>query len=64
MNKLLAMTKEDLQHGIENGVGPFLGGPYHAMASPVFKYDKLLKGIKKAIDPNGVSNPPHNIPVD
>jgi hypothetical protein len=34
------------------------------MASPVFKYDKLLKGIKKSIDPNGVSNPPHNIPVE
>ncbi|MCX5895973.1 MAG: FAD-binding oxidoreductase [Proteobacteria bacterium] len=64
MNKLLAMTKEDLQHGIENGIGPFLGGPYHAMAAPVFKYDKLLKGIKKAIDPNNVSNPPHNIPVE
>jgi hypothetical protein len=64
MNKLLAMTKEDLQHGIENGVGPFLGGPYHGMAGPVFKYDKLLKGIKKTIDPNNVSNPPHNMPVD
>jgi len=64
MNKLLGMTKEDLQHGIENGIGPFLGGAYHAMAAPVFKYDKLLKGIKKAIDPNNVSNPPHNIPVE
>jgi len=64
MNKLLAMTKEDLQHGQENGVGPFLGGPYHAMAGPVFKYDSLLKGIKKAIDPNLVSNPPHNFPID
>jgi glycolate oxidase len=64
MNKLLAMTKEDLQHGIENGVGPFLGGLYHSMAGPVFKYDRLLKGIKKAIDPNNVSNPPHNIPVE
>ncbi len=64
MNKLLAMTKEDLQHGIENGVGPFLGGGYHAMAGPVFKYDKLLKGIKKAIDPNVVSNPPNNYPIE
>jgi len=64
MGKLLAMTKEDLQNGQENGVGPFLGGPYHAMAGPVFKYDKLLKGIKKALDPNLVSNPPHNFPVE
>ncbi len=64
MNKLLGMTKENLQNGIENGVGPFLGGPYHGMAGQVFKYDKLLKGIKKAIDPNLVSNPPHNIPIE
>jgi glycolate oxidase len=64
MGKLLAMTKEDLQNGLENGIGPFLGGAYHAMAAPVFKYEKLLKGIKKAIDPNVVSNPPHNIPVE
>ena len=61
MNKLLAMTKEDVQNGLENGVGPFLGGPYHQMAAPVFNYENLLKSIKKAIDPNFVSNPPHNI---
>jgi hypothetical protein len=64
MNKLLGMTKHDLQKGIENGIGPFLGGPYHAMAGPVFRYDKLLQGIKKAIDPNAVSNPPHNFPLE
>ena len=61
LNKLLAMTKEDVQNGLENGVGPFLGGAYHQMAAPAFNYDKLLKGIKKAIDPNFISNPPHNI---
>jgi glycolate oxidase len=64
MGKLLEMTKEDVQNGLENGVGPFLGGAYHAMAAPVFKYDKLLRGIKKAIDPNIVSNPPHQIPME
>jgi glycolate oxidase len=64
MGKLLEMTKEDVQNGLENGVGPFLGGAYHAMAAPVFKYDKLLRGIKKAIDPNIVSNPPHQIPIE
>ena len=64
MGKLLEMTKEDVQNGLENGVGPFLGVAYHAMAAPVFKYDKLLRGIKKAIDPNIVSNPPHQIPME
>jgi len=64
LGKLLEMTKEDVQNGLENGVGPFLGGTYHAMAAPVFKYDKLLRGIKRAIDPNIVSNPPHQIPMD
>ncbi len=64
MGKLLEMTKEDVQNGLENGVGPFLGGAYHAMASQVFGYDKLLRGIKKAIDPNTISNPPHNIPME
>ena len=64
MGKLLEMTKEDVQNGLENGVGPFLGGAYHAMAAPVFKYDRLLRGIKKAIDPNIVSNPPHQIPME
>jgi hypothetical protein len=64
MGKILGMVKEDLQNNVECGIGPFLGGPYHEMAGPVFKYDKLLKGIKKAIDPNMVSNPPHNISVE
>ena len=64
LGKLLEMTKEDVQNGLENGVGPFLGGAYHAMAAPVFKYDRLLRGIKRAIDPNIVSNPPHQIPMD
>jgi len=64
MNNLLEMTSEDLQNNLENGVGPFLGGTYHEMAGPVFKYDNLLKGIKKAMDPNVISNPPHNIPVE
>jgi hypothetical protein len=64
MGKLLEMSKEDVQNGLENGVGPFLGGAYHAMAAPVFKYDRLLRGIKKAIDPNIVSNPPHQIPME
>ena len=64
LDKLMGMTAEDVQNGLENGVGPFLGGPYHGMAGPVFGYDKLLKGIKKAIDPNIIANPPNPIPMD
>ena len=65
MQKLMGMMKEDLSHKIEGGMGSFLGGPYHAMAGEVFyNYGKLLKGIKKAMDPNVVANPPHNYPVE
>ena len=64
LEKLMGMTAQDVQNGLENGVGPFLGGPYHGMAGPVFGYDKLLRGIKKAIDPNIVANPPNPIPMD
>jgi hypothetical protein len=41
-----------------------LGGPYHKMAGDVFGYGKLLEGIKRAIDPNNVSNPPHPYPLE
>jgi hypothetical protein len=65
MQKLMGMMKEDLSHKIEGGVGPFLGGPYHGMAGTVFSnYGKLLGGIKKAIDPKAVANPPHNYPIE
>ena len=65
MQKLMGMMKEDLSHRIEGGFGPFLGGTYHAMAGSVFyDYGKLLKGIKKAMDPNVVSNPPQNYPIE
>lgn len=65
MQKLMGMMKEDLSHKIEGGMGPFLGGPYHAMAGNVFyNYGELLKGIKKAMDPNVVSNPPQNYPIE
>jgi len=65
MQKLMGMMQEDLSRKIEGGVGPFLGGPYHAMAGSVFSnYGKLLGGIKKAIDPKAVANPPHNFPIE
>jgi hypothetical protein len=65
MQRLMGMMKEDLSHQIEGGVGPFLGGVYHSMAGKVFyNYGELLKGIKKAMDPNIVSNPPQNYPIE
>jgi len=65
MQRLMGMIKEDLSHKIEGGVGPFLCGPYHTMAGSVFyNYGEMLKGIKKAIDPNVVANPPHNYPIE
>ncbi len=65
MNKLMGMVKEDLAVSRECGIGPFLGGTYHAMAGPaMYNYHLLLKEIKKAIDPRAVSNPPHNFPIE
>ena len=61
----MGMVKEDLSRKIEGGVGPFLGAAYHAMASkPFYNYGELLKGIKKAIDPNVVYNPPQIYPTE
>ena len=65
MQKLMGMIKEDISHRIEGGVGPFLGATYHAMASkPFYNYGELLKGLKRAMDPNLVSNPPQIYPVE
>ena len=65
MQKLMGMMKEDLTHRIEGGFGPFLGGANHAMAGSTFyNYGKLLGGIKRAMDPNVVSNPPQNYPIE
>jgi hypothetical protein len=65
MQKLMGMMQEEIPRRIEGGMGPFLGGPYHAMAGSVFfNYGKLLGGIKKAIDPKAVANPPHNFPIE
>ncbi len=65
MQNVMGMLEEDLSHKIEGGIGPFLGGPYHVMAGGAFyNYGALLKGIKKAMDPNAVANPPHNYPIE
>jgi hypothetical protein len=34
------------------------------MAGKVYGYDKLLSGIKKALDPYNVANPPHPFPIE
>jgi len=65
MQAMLAFMKWGLEKKTEDGMGPAMGGPYHAVAGPVYNnYDKLLTGLKKTLDPNGVANPPHIIPVE
>lgn len=65
VDSIMDMIKTDLSHQEEGGTGIALGGPYHALAGPVFNdYHELLAGIKKAIDPNNISNPPHPIPLE
>ena len=41
-----------------------LGGPYHKLAGDVYGYGRFIEGIKRAIDPNNVSNPPHPYPLE
>jgi glycolate oxidase len=65
MQSMLAFMKWGLETKTEDGMGPAMGGPYHALAGPVYyNYDKLLTGIKKNLDPNSVANPPHIIPTE
>jgi hypothetical protein len=54
----------DLKKRYEYNIAPALGAAYHQIAAPVFGYDKLLKGIKKALDPGKVSCPPQPISGD
>jgi hypothetical protein len=57
------MLQHRLQEKLEMGIGPGLGGMYHSLAGPAFfNYHRLLEGIKRAIDPNNISNPPHPVP--
>lgn len=64
MTALMDFIKWGLENRTEDGLGPAIGGLYHAMAGPVYGYDKLLSGIKKALDPNNVANPPHPFPTE
>jgi hypothetical protein len=62
---LKATMKEiqfDLKRRHEYNIAPALGADYHKEAASVFGYDKLLKGIKGALDPRKVSCPPQPIP--
>lgn len=52
----------DLKRRHEYNIAPALGADYHKAAASVFGYDKLLKGIKGALDPRKVSCPPQPIP--
>ncbi len=65
MQAMMAFVKWDIENKTDDGVGPAMGGPYHAMAGPAYyNYDKILVGIKKTLDPNNVANPPHIIPTE
>jgi hypothetical protein len=65
MQAMLAFMKSGLEKKTEDGMGPAMGGPYHALAGPVYyNYDRLLTGLKKSLDPNNVANPPHIIPTE
>ncbi|MCK5186039.1 MAG: hypothetical protein KAR43_02825, partial [Deltaproteobacteria bacterium] len=60
-----AFVKWGIENKTDDGTGPALGGPYHAMAGPTYyNYDKILVEIKKTLDPNNVANPPHIIPTE
>jgi hypothetical protein len=59
------MIQQRLQERLEMGIGPGLGGIYHGLAGKAFfNYHTLLEGIKKAIDPDNLANPPHPIPPE
>jgi hypothetical protein len=64
MQSALELIKGDLAKGEDRGLGTGLGAAYNVMAGPIFGFDHLLKGIKKAIDPNNISTPPQPIPVE
>jgi hypothetical protein len=64
MPALMDFIKWGVENRIEDGVGIAFGGPYHAMAGPVYGYGKILTAIKKTLDPNNIANPPHIIPVE
>ena len=60
----LAEIQVDLKRHYEYNVAPALGSVYHRQAGSVFGYEKLLKGIKKSLDPQNISCPPQPIPED
>jgi glycolate oxidase len=64
MGNFMTELQHDLKHRHEYNIAPALGAVYHNIAGPVFGYDKLLKGITQALDPNNVSCPPQPIPKD
>jgi len=61
MESFTKVMQKDLKRKHEYNIAPGLGAMYHQLAGPVFGYDKLLKGIKKSLDPNNVSCPPQPI---
>ncbi len=64
MAALMDFIQWDLAHRTQDGLGPANGGLYHAVAGSLYGYDKLLSGIKRALDPHNVANPPHPFPIN
>ncbi|MCK5186954.1 MAG: hypothetical protein KAR43_07425, partial [Deltaproteobacteria bacterium] len=60
----MAEIQEDLKRHYEYNIAPALGSAYHRQAGSVFGYEKLLKGIKKSLDPQNISCPSQPIPED
>ena len=63
MKGAMEMISNDLSHKEDSGLFGALGAAGHDQGGPVFGYDRLLRGIKRAIDPHNVSNPPHPISI-
>jgi len=63
MKGAMEIVNKDLSAKEDSGLGGALGAPFHNQAGSVFGYGRLLRGIKRAIDPQNVSNPPHPISI-
>jgi hypothetical protein len=64
----MAAAMEELQRELAarecSDTFAILGGPYHKLAGDIYGYGRFIEGIKRAIDPNNVSNPPHPYPLE
>jgi len=64
MKGAMEVINKDLSNKEDSGIGGALGAVFHNQAGSIFGYGRLMKGIKRAIDPHSVSNPPHPISIE